>query len=70
MYLFFLLQLREFLSLMEDTVEGYEPPSLITEMHLHLQDLRLEYWYTCVSYLCVSHCNIRNGHGSTWLAYV
>lgn len=26
-------------------MEGVEPPSLITEMHLHLQDLRFEYWY-------------------------
>ena len=42
------LQLGEFLSLTDETVEGYEPPSLITEMHLHLQDLRLEYWYSHV----------------------
>jgi autophagy-related protein 2 len=36
-------QLGDFLSLSEQVVEGYDPPSLITEMHLHLQDLQLEY---------------------------
>lgn len=39
------LQLGDFLNLSEEGVEGVEPPSLITEMHLHLQDLRFEYWY-------------------------
>lgn len=38
-------QLGDFLNLSEEVMEGVEPPSLITEMHLHLQDLRFEYWY-------------------------
>ena len=42
-------QLGMFLSPSEETVEGYEPPSLITEMHLHLQDFRLEYWWAELS---------------------
>ena len=44
-FIIFSSQLSEFLSLSEAAVEGYETPSLITEMHLHLQDLRVEYWY-------------------------
>ena len=39
----FVLQLGNFFSLTEKEVPGYEAPSLITELHIHLEDLVMDY---------------------------
>ena len=63
---FMLLQLGNMFTLRDDVVPGYDAPTVITELHAHLQDMAVEYRLAIhsvqcffVTYTCCVSCAFR-----------